>query len=149
MYRMHIGTPLYRYRVRSLIFITSTWCTVGVKVVARKVLRGDMMRDSGLRMPFPLPSRGDQFSNLIIPSLTFQYLFLGSYTSEFLNSPRDSFNNIGNNSGTNSFSQPMGDSTGVFSSSNTNSSHYESSTNPPIRETGIIEKLLVSYYYSK
>lgn len=41
---------------------------------------------------------------------------------------------------------PMGDSVGVYSSSgstNNSSSQYDSVNHPPIRETGIIEKLLV------
>lgn len=53
--------------------------------------------------------------------------------------------------GSNNFSMDcnMGDNGGVFSSSNTNQAnqHFESHGHPPIRETGIIEKLLVSVFH--
>lgn len=73
-------------------------------------------------------------------------LFKGEYPS----SPRDNFNTP-KTSGGNRFSLgfnidgcPMGDS--VYSSGSTNnSSQYDSMNHPPIRETGIIEKLLHSY----
>lgn len=70
----------------------------------------------------------------------------GDYTS----SPRDNFN-TSKTGGGNRFSIgynidgcPMGDS--LFSSGSTNSSsQYDTMNHPPIRETGIIEKLLHSY----
>lgn len=79
----------------------------------------------------------------------------GSYSSDFPSSPRDNFNNMGNKSGGNRFtlgnynmdSCPMGDSNMYSSSSTNNQSQYDSVNHPPIRETGIIEKLLVSNYY--
>ncbi|CAB3226075.1 unnamed protein product [Arctia plantaginis] len=69
---------------------------------------------------------------------------------EYPSSPRDNFNTP-KTSGGNRFSLgynidgcPMGDS--VYSSGSTNnSSQYDSINHPPIRETGIIEKLLHSY----
>lgn len=77
----------------------------------------------------------------------------GTYSSEYPSSPRDNYNNMGKTSGGNRFSLgnynldgcPMGDSVGVYSSGSTNnsSSQYDSTNHPPIRETGIIEKLLV------
>ncbi|KAG6462999.1 hypothetical protein O3G_MSEX013592 [Manduca sexta] len=75
----------------------------------------------------------------------------GTYSSEYPSSPRDNYNSVSKNSGGNRFSVgynidgcPMGDS--VFQSSSTNnSSQYDSVNHPPIRETGIIEKLLHSY----
>ncbi|CAG9558835.1 unnamed protein product [Danaus chrysippus] len=78
----------------------------------------------------------------------------GTYSGEYPSSPRDNFNNMGKSSGGNRFSVgnynldgcPMGDSVGVYSSSSTNNqSQYDSTNHPPIRETGIIEKLLHSY----
>ncbi|XP_060809843.1 cold shock domain-containing protein E1 [Amyelois transitella] len=78
----------------------------------------------------------------------------GTYSSEYPSSPRDNFNNMNKGSG-NRFSLgnynidgcPMGDSVGVYSSgsANNSSSQYDSMNHPPIRETGIIEKLLHSY----
>lgn len=81
-------------------------------------------------------------------------LSTGSYSSDFPSSPRDNFNNMGNKSGGNRFtlgnynmdSCPMGDSNMYSSSSTNNQSQYDSMSHPPIRETGIIEKLLVSSY---
>ncbi|XP_037299850.1 cold shock domain-containing protein E1 [Manduca sexta] len=75
----------------------------------------------------------------------------GTYSSEYPSSPRDNYNSVSKNSGGNRFSVgynidgcPMGDS--VFQSGSTNnSSQYDSVNHPPIRETGIIEKLLHSY----
>ncbi|CAH2985121.1 unnamed protein product [Chilo suppressalis] len=79
----------------------------------------------------------------------------GTFSSEYPSSPRDNFSNIGKTSGGNRFTLgnynidgcPMGDSVGVYSSGSTNnsSSQYDSMNHPPIRETGIIEKLLHSY----
>ncbi|XP_038216584.1 cold shock domain-containing protein E1 isoform X2 [Zerene cesonia] len=78
----------------------------------------------------------------------------GTYSSEYPSSPRDNFNNMNKSGGGNRFSLgnynldacPMGDSVGVYSSSSTNNpSQYDSVNHPPIRETGIIEKLLHSY----
>ncbi|KAI5640315.1 hypothetical protein NE865_07240 [Phthorimaea operculella] len=82
----------------------------------------------------------------------------GTYSSEYPSSPRDSYNNMGKQSGGNRFgignfnldSCSIGDSVGVFSSgstntNNTSSQSYDSTNHPPIRETGIIEKLLHSY----
>ncbi|XP_059055369.1 cold shock domain-containing protein E1 isoform X2 [Achroia grisella] len=80
----------------------------------------------------------------------------GTYSSEYPSSPRDNFNNVNKSGGGNRFSMnnynmdgcPMGDSAGVYSSSgstNNTSSQYDSMNHPPIRETGIIEKLLHSY----
>lgn len=82
------------------------------------------------------------------------FLFEGTYSSEYPSSPRDNYNNMGKTSGGNRFSLgnynldgcPMGDSVGVYSSGSTNnSSQYDSTNHPPIRETGIIEKLLVCF----
>ncbi|XP_026315567.1 cold shock domain-containing protein E1 isoform X2 [Hyposmocoma kahamanoa] len=78
----------------------------------------------------------------------------GTYSSEYPSSPRDNYNNMGKTSGGHRFNLgnynldgcPMGDSVGVYSSGSTNnSSQYDSTNHPPIRETGIIEKLLHSY----
>ncbi|XP_022116097.1 cold shock domain-containing protein E1 [Pieris rapae] len=77
----------------------------------------------------------------------------GSFSSDFPSSPRENFNNMNKPSGGNRFGTgfnidtcPMGDSVGVFSSSSSNNpTQYDSVNNPPIRETGIIEKLLHSY----
>ncbi|KAJ0184096.1 hypothetical protein K1T71_000519 [Dendrolimus kikuchii] len=71
---------------------------------------------------------------------------------EYPSSPRDNFNSASKaGGGGNRFSMgynidgcPMGDN--VYSSGSTNStSQYDSMNHPPIRETGIIEKLLHSY----
>lgn len=86
-------------------------------------------------------------------------LISGTYSSEYPSSPRDSYNNGGKmrDGGGNRFSLgmgnynnldscPMGDSVGVYSPTSTNNSssqQYDSVNHPPIRETGIIEKLLV------
>ncbi|XP_026762174.1 cold shock domain-containing protein E1 [Galleria mellonella] len=78
----------------------------------------------------------------------------GTYSSEYPSSPRDNFNSVNKTSGGNRFPMnnynmdgcPIGDSVGVFSSgSNNTASQYDSVNHPPIRETGIIEKLLHSY----
>ncbi|XP_049886199.1 cold shock domain-containing protein E1 [Pectinophora gossypiella] len=78
----------------------------------------------------------------------------GTYSSEYPSSPRDNYNSMGKSTGGNLFTLgnynldacPMGDSVGVYSSGSTNnSSQYDSTNHPPIRETGIIEKLLHSY----
>ncbi|XP_041987574.1 cold shock domain-containing protein E1 [Aricia agestis] len=78
----------------------------------------------------------------------------GTYSSEFPSSPRDNYSNTGKSGGGSRFSMstynmdtcPIGDSVGTFSSSSTNSQPlYDSMNHPPIRETGIIEKLLHSY----
>ncbi|XP_039763660.1 cold shock domain-containing protein E1 isoform X2 [Pararge aegeria] len=78
----------------------------------------------------------------------------GTFSSEYPSSPRDNFNNMNKSNAGNRFtlgnynldSCPMGDSVGVYSSSSTNSQpQYDSTNHPPIRETGIIEKLLHSY----
>ncbi|XP_026500310.1 cold shock domain-containing protein E1 isoform X1 [Vanessa tameamea] len=78
----------------------------------------------------------------------------GTYSSEYPSSPRDNYHNMGKSGGSNRFSLgnfnldscPMGDSAGVYSSSSNNSQpQYDSMNHPPIRETGIIEKLLHSY----
>lgn len=76
-------------------------------------------------------------------------LLIGEYPS----SPRDNYNAQSKTAGGNRFSLgynidgcPMGDS--VYSSGSTNNSssqQYDSINHPPIRETGIIEKLLHSY----
>lgn len=81
-------------------------------------------------------------------------LFKGTYSNEYPSSPRDSFNNMNKSSGGgnryplgnyNMDSCPIGDSGGAYSSSSTNNStsQYDSANCPAIRETGIIEKLLV------
>ncbi|XP_050560096.1 cold shock domain-containing protein E1 isoform X1 [Spodoptera frugiperda] len=72
---------------------------------------------------------------------------------EYPSSPRDNYNAQSKTAGGNRFSLgynidgcPMGDS--VYSSGSTNNSssqQYDSINHPPIRETGIIEKLLHSY----
>ncbi|KAF9799241.1 hypothetical protein SFRURICE_006501 [Spodoptera frugiperda] len=72
---------------------------------------------------------------------------------EYPSSPRDNYNAQSKTGGGNRFSLgynidgcPMGDS--VYSSGSTNNSssqQYDSMNHPPIRETGIIEKLLHSY----
>lgn len=76
----------------------------------------------------------------------------GTYSSDYPSSPRDNYNGVHKSGSGNRFSMgyngidgcPMGDS--VYSSSSTNnSSQYDSMNHPPIRETGIIEKLLHSY----
>lgn len=87
------------------------------------------------------------------------FLFEGTFSSDYPSSPRDNFNNVskpgGGGGGGNRFTLanynldgcPMGDSAGVYSSSSTNNpppQQYDSANHPPIRETGIIEKLLVS-----
>ncbi|XP_061723001.1 cold shock domain-containing protein E1 [Cydia pomonella] len=81
----------------------------------------------------------------------------GTFSSDYPSSPRDNYNNVGKTGGGggNRFTLanynidgcPMGDSVGVYSSSsnNTSSQQYDSVNHPPIRETGIIEKLLHSY----
>ncbi|CAK1554199.1 unnamed protein product [Leptosia nina] len=78
----------------------------------------------------------------------------GTYSSEYPSSPRGNFQNMNKPGGGNRFTMgnynldvcPMGDSVGVFSSSSTNNpTQYDSVNHPPIRETGIIEKLLHSY----
>ncbi|XP_028167112.1 cold shock domain-containing protein E1 isoform X1 [Ostrinia furnacalis] len=80
----------------------------------------------------------------------------GTFSSEYPSSPRDNFSNMSKTGGGNRFPLgnynldgcPMGDSVGVYSSSgstNNSSSQYDSMNHPPIRETGIIEKLLHSY----
>ncbi|KAL4717709.1 hypothetical protein ACJJTC_000858 [Scirpophaga incertulas] len=79
-----------------------------------------------------------------------------SFNNDYPSSPRDNYNNANKSGGSsgNRFCAssyvdgcPMGDSVGVYSSSSTNnsSSQYDSMNHPPIRETGIIEKLLHSY----
>ncbi|XP_072930676.1 RNA-binding protein Unr isoform X2 [Epargyreus clarus] len=78
---------------------------------------------------------------------------VGTYSSEYPSTPRDNYNNMNKSGGGNRFPLgnynldgcPMGDSAGVFSSSSNNTSQYDSMNHPPIRETGIIEKLLHSY----
>ncbi|XP_023941125.1 cold shock domain-containing protein E1 isoform X2 [Bicyclus anynana] len=76
----------------------------------------------------------------------------GTFSSEYPSSPRDNLNAMGKANGGNRFnignysleSCPMGDS--VYSSGSTNNQpQYDSTNHPPIRETGIIEKLLHSY----
>nr|XP_034839670.1 cold shock domain-containing protein E1 [Maniola hyperantus] len=78
----------------------------------------------------------------------------GTFSSEYPSSPRDNFNNMAKSNGGNRFNLgnynldtcPIGDSVGVYSSSSTNNPpQYDSMNHPPIRETGIIEKLLHSY----
>ncbi|XP_021206112.1 cold shock domain-containing protein E1 isoform X2 [Bombyx mandarina] len=76
----------------------------------------------------------------------------GTYSSEYPSSPRDNYNGGSKSSGGNRFSGgynadgcPMGDSAYSSSSTNNSSSQYDSVNHPPIRETGIIEKLLHSY----
>lgn len=82
----------------------------------------------------------------------------GTFSSEYPSSPRDNFSNMNKTGGGNRFPLgnynldgcPMGDSVGVYSSSgstNNSSSQYDSMNHPPIRETGIIEKLLVSILF--
>lgn len=78
-------------------------------------------------------------------------MFTGTYSGEYPSSPRDNFNSVPKAVGGNRFSMgynidacPMGDS--VYSSGSTNNtSQYDAVNHPPIRETGIIEKLLHSY----
>ncbi|XP_045785005.1 cold shock domain-containing protein E1 isoform X2 [Maniola jurtina] len=78
----------------------------------------------------------------------------GTFSSEYPSSPRENFNNVPKSNGGNRFNLtnynldtcPIGDSIGVYSSSSTNNPpQYDSLNHPPIRETGIIEKLLHSY----
>ncbi|VVC94337.1 unnamed protein product [Leptidea sinapis] len=78
----------------------------------------------------------------------------GTFSSDYPSSPRDNHNSMSKTGGGNRFTLgnynvdtcTMGDSVGVYSSGSTNNtSQYDYINHPPIRETGIIEKLLHSY----
>lgn len=78
------------------------------------------------------------------------YIITGTFSSDYPSSPRDNFNQQTTNMSGSRFSMssynvdgcPMGDNVGVYSSSGNQNSQQDG--HAPIRETGIIEKLLVS-----